>query len=410
MKNVVYLAAIAALCFGTSAYAAPDHETFDVRIVTSTGDTSVQVAPGGTVDIVVQGYLDTNGVNATDGLALFGVNVSADGDYDADLCTDITFVAAAGMSSFVKNDGLTNPDGYGGTCNPAPSVDSQLWQLGGGQNTINNNSGNAPYPTGAVVTGIGNSGTWEDLATGTLAIDAGAVNGTSTVLTLDTPFANTIDAGQSGPVYDVSPIDSRVIEGLTINIGSGIPAVQIVSAVSRRDHGATLDQDIAIDVNGQLANGDVSSEPRESGVLELWVEFTAQPGTGAPADVTIESATTASPVYAPYAGPGTITGVTDEGSNWLRFDMSGFNVAETYRFTFGGNLTSTPDSLEVRMLWGDCDGGSVPATYGAVEVADKVVLFANWGGYTIRTDLNTDGATDVTDKTQLFARWGSTAP
>jgi hypothetical protein len=159
-----------------------------------------------------------------------------------------------------------------------------------------------------------------------------------------------------------------------------------------------------------MAGGNVSSEPRDGGVQEMLVTFTGTPGTGGPESIGIESATTASPTYSPYAGPGMITSVSSAGGSTLSILMSGFGVAETYRFTFGGTFTGTPDTVEVRMLWGDCDEGSVPATYGEVDVADKVVLFATWGGYSMRTDLNMDGVTDVSDKTQLFARWGSTAP
>jgi hypothetical protein len=83
-----------------------------------------------------------------EGLALFGFDLVFDGGALAQA------TAPAGMSSFVKTDGITNPAGFGGTTD-VPGHVGELVQVGGGQNTIKNTVDNAPFPIGSVVTLLG---------------------------------------------------------------------------------------------------------------------------------------------------------------------------------------------------------------------------------------------------------------
>jgi hypothetical protein len=211
----------------------------------------------------------------------------------------------------------------------------------------------------------------------------------------------------------------------TDDLAFAAPAVNLVSAVSRRNHGAQENQDIPIDPSGTAAGMDVNSEPREGGVQELRLTFSGAlcPSvlTVGPGLVQIESQTTANPGYAGYTGAGMVTGVAlEDADTTLVLTMSGFEDAATYRFTLNG-ATNSPQSIEVRMLAGDCDDGlgsapgipgPNPSTYGAVNEADKVFLFANWGGFSQWADIRLpfDSAVDEIDKTLLFARWGATAP
>ncbi|HRX85413.1 MAG TPA: dockerin type I domain-containing protein [Phycisphaerae bacterium] len=222
MKKVLGVAALAAL-FATSAMAA----SLDIRVVT-TSDASA-ADPAASVPVMVQVQLDGGGAPTSDGLALIGFNIDvtpSGGAADADLCDTSGFLLMAplSMQSFDRkdlsgpgfsNDGLTNPkaspnlSGYSGTCDGSGA----LLQLGGGQNTIGNTPGGAPYPIGSVVTGVGNGG-WMTVATGD--IDASSLSsGMAWDVTVNTVFANTIDMGQSSAPYAVSEVT-------TVNITGGL--------------------------------------------------------------------------------------------------------------------------------------------------------------------------------------------
>jgi hypothetical protein len=126
-------------------------------------------------------------------------------------------VPAGDMQLFDRNLGLTNPPGppseitgYSGTCNGSGG----LLQLGGSQNTINND-GPTEYPIGEVVLGVANDG-WVTLAEGSIMFDTGA----QIVLTLDSAFANTLDIGGGPDMYPVSIVDVEIVGALTIS-GTG---------------------------------------------------------------------------------------------------------------------------------------------------------------------------------------------
>ena len=198
--SVWFAAAVVALCasFGLAA-------TFEVEI---TATSSTAVAPGGTVDYEITGLV-SSGDNL--GLALCGVDLTTD-----TVIAQGQAVEGGSMGPFVKDDGITNPAGYGGT------VDADdLLQIGGGQNTIGNDgiSPHPAYPSGVVVEGIA-QGSSVVLATGT--ITAPGTPGTHTVSLVD-PFANVLLADQGGGVYTVEAAAASVGASGSFQINVGDP-------------------------------------------------------------------------------------------------------------------------------------------------------------------------------------------
>ena len=231
MKKVLGVAAVAAL-FATTAMAA----SVQVRVVT-TGNANAAPASA-SVPVFVQAQLDNGGAPTSSGLALIGFNIDVTGSApDPDLCDTSGFLllAPTGMANFDRlahpgpgfsNWGLTNPSaspnlsGYSGTCNGA----GKLLQLGGGQNTIGNTPGGAPYPIGAVVTGKGNGG-WVTIAEGD--IDASSLAAGAWTVAVDTVFANTINTGQVSAPYAVTEATVGTLSSLTISAGIVCPAEDV---------------------------------------------------------------------------------------------------------------------------------------------------------------------------------------
>ncbi len=202
MKKLLSIVAVMALC------AAPVMaDTLELRI-TSDGTPDAVSGAAGTFNIEIEGRLVSGD---TDGLALFGVNMTSD---VVNLCDTAKFLveAPAALSEFDRNEGLTNPpdmaaSGFSGTCDGADG----LWQIGGGQNTIGN-TGPTLYPVGTVETGVCNSG-WTVLAEGTIEVTE------TTTLTLDTGFANTLDVSGGPSVYPVTAATVNIVGGLVISLG-----------------------------------------------------------------------------------------------------------------------------------------------------------------------------------------------
>jgi hypothetical protein len=148
--------------------------------------------------------------DASDGLAAVGFDVSATlagAAYDITAAgpnspATITPPGEGNMNSFVKNQGITNPAGYGGT-----AVGGKLVQVGGAQDTIGNSVGMvAPFPTGPVVLNVGN-GSPAKLAHVSITLDSEPAPGQKYTFTVDNVFGNVINPGQAGPVYSVSALD-----------------------------------------------------------------------------------------------------------------------------------------------------------------------------------------------------------
>ncbi len=217
MKKVLSIVAVLALC------AVPVMaDTLELRIV-GDGDAALlqdDYSAGATLNVYIQGRLVAGD---TDGLALFGVNLTAAGTVGADLCntTEFLVVAPSALSEFDRNEGLTNPpdmaaSGFSGTCDGTGG----LWQIGGGQNTIGN-TGPTTYPVGLVETGVANAA-WTTLAEGTITVTL-ADDTETVVLTLDTGFANTLDLSGGPSVYPVTAATISLVGDLTIQGQGGTP-------------------------------------------------------------------------------------------------------------------------------------------------------------------------------------------
>lgn len=214
------------ICAGMMAMAFTAVASADVLnlSVLANGSATITAANDDVVNISIQGSLSS--VSGA-GLALWGVNVDADasavvsGSFDITDTAQFLVSAPAGVSTFDRNLGFTNPPGppspitgYSGT--PSGTV---LLQVGGGQNTIGNLDPPA-YPVGSVTTGVANAGA-VDLATGTLTVPSSPATG-SIVISLSACFANVLDSPAVGPPYAVSSATCTMADA-TINIGGGLP-------------------------------------------------------------------------------------------------------------------------------------------------------------------------------------------
>ena len=196
------------------------------------------------------------GGDLSEGLALWGadVNFTAGGPPGQMSCP-------AGMLSFQVNDGLNNPAGYGGTLSG-----TILLQVGGAQNTINNDVGNAPYPIGAVVLGIGTP--MEIVATGD-CVD------TVDIMTLENGFANVIDENEVGPVYAVSAATIILVGTDVVCGGSGGPSPNFTAVESIGDHTSYGDLPITVDWTGGVNNSEPRQREAHSARLTVEVTFDA---------------------------------------------------------------------------------------------------------------------------------------
>ena len=123
----------------------------------------------------------------------------------------VTVSDTVDMAAFVKNVGLTNPAGYGGT-----AVGLKLVQIGGAQDTINNAGSVATFPTGPVQTLVGH--TPVVLAHVAITLPTDPDPGQNYTFKVDQVFGNVIQDGETGPVYKVEALgnDPGVVAATTI--------------------------------------------------------------------------------------------------------------------------------------------------------------------------------------------------
>jgi hypothetical protein len=241
MKKLGYVCAVAALFCASSVMAA----TLQARVVTDGDSPTANVTPGvdQVVNVYLQVQLDNGGAPTSDGLSIIGMNLKASATGGSptlpDLCDTSAFLVLAdpayanfdrrAVGGGFSNFGLTNPSnspnisGFSGTCDGAGG----LLQIGGGENTIGNTAGGAPYPLGAVDTGLGNGG-WSTVASGTVTVNISGADKVS--LDLDTIFANTIDTGQNpaNPPLAVTEVSSATaMGGLEISAGVTCAAADV---------------------------------------------------------------------------------------------------------------------------------------------------------------------------------------
>lgn len=176
----------------------------NIKVTDPNGNSSITVTPGATVNYRVEGVLTSSADNM--GIALVAGDLTFDGGDLAQADAPTT----TPMNNFVRNLGIDNPAGYGGTI-----IDGDIVQWGGGQNTINNTPGNAAFPIGTVITGVGHSN--QVFLTGSLT--APTQNGTYT-LALENVFANVIKPGQTGnPFWATEVAGIGTVDNLTITVG-----------------------------------------------------------------------------------------------------------------------------------------------------------------------------------------------
>ena len=184
MKGILQMAFCAVLATSTAVWAGD----VALRLVDESGSSYGFYVPG-TLTLEVRAIVTPTA--SAGGLALFGFDFEA--PPEVPLASN-QFTTT--LTSFVKNEGLTNPGGFGGTLSG-----NTLLQIGGGQNSIGY-TGTAPsYPTGLVVTGIG----LVEVTIAKIVLDTSAAYG-ELEFEISNAFANLIDPASqpSAPPYTVS--------------------------------------------------------------------------------------------------------------------------------------------------------------------------------------------------------------
>jgi len=380
MRKPLWMAACAFLAAVLPVNAA----TLTLRIKSGTVS-EVFVYPGTAVPISITGVLSGE---ATDGLALWGVDVTRSAGA-------LALNAPAGiMQGFKKNWGLTNPAGYGGTASGLT-----LLQVGGGQNTINYHGTTPAYPTGTVVEGV--AAAEEALATGSLNT-TGLAYGTDVTVTLANGFANTLNAGQAGPVYAVSP--AAVVLGaptLTVHVWSPPMHVWITGVNSVATHGAG-------NTPLKLSIGASTVEPRRvvvGGKAFAYIEVTFDQNMSAGAQPV-----TASPAIAGITATGNGTNVLTITLPSGVTDQTGYRINLAGATSVYGGVADATQNFCIRYLEGDVDRN------GLVFASDKgaITSVANWNtavvAATAALDLDRDGLIFAGDKGTVtsVANWNTT--
>lgn len=195
----------------------------NVAVQGSAGESEITVAANGTVNYRVVATLSDD---LNRGAALIGLSLNyTGGDIGQQADTPAGAVTCQNpMPAFVIPDGITNPAGFGGTM-----IGGDLIQIGGAQNTINNDIGNAPFPIGAVIefvarpTGCGQA----VVATGSFTIGAGT--GDFQLQAFDV-FANVIKADETGmPFWATEAAGVGTVTPLTVH--AGVVSANLASSV-----------------------------------------------------------------------------------------------------------------------------------------------------------------------------------
>jgi hypothetical protein len=214
MKSLWFSSAALALCIG-----AAQASDLNVRVRTNSGQSTIRIAPGGTVPYVVQGELSNS---TSGGLAMFALDLSFTGGALAQAATPTVMP----MLNFTAPRGFVNPAGFGGTLSGG-----NLLQIGGAQNTINNTV--APTPNGTVVQNVAQQGAPVILAAGVVTAPYHVGN-----FTLDPShvLANVLLPGQSGtPFWKVEPAGAGTLSSLTITVQSIRAASSLPLSASAHD-------------------------------------------------------------------------------------------------------------------------------------------------------------------------------
>jgi len=340
--------------------------TFTVELAATSSTT---VGLGNSVSYQITGVLSDDG---NLGLAAFGVDLQTNTGLDQPSATE-----GPSMGSFVKNEGITNPAGYGGTANA-----DDLLQIGGGQNTIGNdpNDPNLPaYPGGVVVTGIA-VGTPVVLATG--SVTAPTTEGAYEV-SLANPFASVL-VEDMGAFYRV--------EAAAASVGA---------SGSFQIHVVTMPSVIASD-----PNADGTLPKTQNNVITLVFDIQiAMPG-GSPLNI-VELADPNNDVSASFSYSVDPNDTGDPTGATLKATENGAVLLDQtwYQITPNASLSVTGFTLDVCTLRGDANNSS------RVTTADYSEVKAHMGERTdARYDLNGSARITTADYSVVKANMGHRAP
>jgi len=443
MKRSVYSSVILAMMLVGHGSAA----TFTVQIEATS---STSVVPGGTVHYQITGLLTDDG---NLGLAVFGVDLETNTGVAQPQAT-----ADTAMAPFVKNAGLANPLGYGGT----PAGDDLL-QIGGGQNSIGNDGvgPNPPYPSGVVHEGIA-LGTSVVLAEG--VIQAPDVEDTTYTVSLANPFAGALgpdmtsyyvvqaadavvgangsfqihvtppDADGDGILDDGdgngTPGDHPCTGGNTVGcddncpqtpnpnqedfdsngIGDACDTPEITAWRSIRTHDAAGEWPIVLDAAADV--GTAAVEGRVGGIQKIEVDFDhpVQLLAGA----AIEAVDPAGPTSYPATSFGLISGGMTLEINFapgLLPDQAAYLIDLTGTVAIAGwpdQVLGGDTDCAMRALEGDASGN------GLVNNDDMAAVRGRRGqavtDQTCPHDVNTSGAINNSDTIAVRVRWGNQSP
>ena len=337
-----------AVAFAGTAAMATDIN-FSVQVA---GENHVNVEPGEVVNYEVVGWL---GDAANEGLALVGFDLVFSGD---DLAAADTPLVDP-MANFVRDLGITNPDGYGGTI-----IDGNLIQIGGGQNTIMNVPTNAQFPIGTVITGVAQ--TEQVLVTGSLTIP---MEGDTFTLSLENPFANVIKEGEtSDPFWATEAAGIGTVTNLTLDVGIDIAGTDPPNGAIDGRQPADLDDDCVTPLGWDAIEIEFTGDA--SGVVTSNFAITVEPD-----DVT----------------PPSIVGGTAAGEFYTLTLDGPIPPAHWTTFTY----TPTGTSTVLGALPGDADGNGTANPQDILALIDSlngVVPLPEWG-----TDMDRSGASNPQD-------------
>lgn len=209
-RNLLSVAVLGVLAVNAAA------SNINLSVQTSAGGSSINLQPNQMLDYrIVATLSDTN----NEGLALVGLSLNYTGGDIGQQANDPSgaITPANPMPAFVIPDGITNPAGFGGTM-----IGGDLIQIGGAQNTINNDINNAPFPIGQVVTDVGNGG---EVVVATGSFNVGATEGAFELQAFDV-FANVIKAGETGtPFWATEAAGVGTVTNLSVTVSGVVEAV-----------------------------------------------------------------------------------------------------------------------------------------------------------------------------------------
>ena len=240
---------------------------------------------------------------------------------------------------------------------------------------------------------------------GALRADADPCKAVSAGAETDAATGSLKNAGQA-LMGDATDGTVRLRAGImycSAHAGVGAPAAAIVGAFSRKRC------DVPVNVAGEVQNGNVTSEPREGGISDLFISFDVAPGGPGANPVTIYQQTGCPPgsqaAYVPYSGTSTAVPFISGNDLLLRFSPALEN-ARTYLLEMGPEVTSVAgQTLEIRGLLGDVDSS------GRVNAADRSAVVSAWTSpenFTCLTDLDSSGRTNSHDRSLVVSAWTGT--